>query len=112
MRGEMSSSASVSARTPRRAARVRWDRLGRLAMLGVLVVLAYLYLSAGLHLVSTWRQARGESAKVASMQREHNALQRQHEALGSPGAVEAQARKLGMMKHDERPYIVSGLPGN
>ncbi len=46
------------------------------------------------------------------MQREHDALQRQHEALGSPGAVEAQARKLGMMKHGERPYIVSGLPNN
>jgi len=115
MRGGMSS-ASVSARPVRRssrpAARVRWDRLGRVAMLCVLVVLAYLYLSAGVHLVSTWRAARGESAKVASMQREHNALQRQHEALGSPGAVEAQARKLGMMKHDELPFIVSGLPNN
>ncbi len=111
MRGEMSS-ASVSARTARPAARVRWDRLGRVAMLCVLVVLAYLYLSAGVHLLSTWRQARGESAKVAAMQREHNTLQRQHEALGSPGAVEAQARKLGMMSHDERPYIVSGLPNN
>ena len=75
MRGEMAS-ASVSARTAphrarRRRARVRWDRLGRVAMLCVLVVLAYLYLSAGVHLLSTWRQARGESAKVAAMQREH-----------------------------------------
>ena len=100
-------------RTARPApARVRWDRLGRVAMLGVLVVLAYLYLSAGVHLLSTWHQARGESAKVAAMQREHNTLQRQREALGSPGAVEAQARKLGMMRHDERPYIVSNLPSN
>ena len=46
------------------------------------------------------------------MQREHDALQRQHEALGSPGAVEAQARKLGLMKHDEQPYIISDLPNN
>jgi hypothetical protein len=108
-------SASVSARTGRSArpaARVRWDRLGRVAMLCVLVVLAYLYLSAGVHLVSTWRQARGESTKVAAMQREHNTLQRQHEALGSTGAVEAQARKLGMMRHDERPYIIGNLPNN
>jgi hypothetical protein len=105
-------SASVSARTSSPGARVRWDRLGRVAMLGVLVVLAYLYLSAGVHLFNTWRQARGESAKVAVMQREHETLQRQHEALGSPGAVEAQARKLGLMKHDERPYIISNLPDN
>jgi len=113
MREEMSS-ASVSARSrsARPVARVRWDRLGRLAMLGVLVVLAYLYLSAGVHLLSTYRQAHGASAKVAAMEREHAALQRQHEALGSPGAVEAQARKLGMMKHDERPYIVGPLPND
>jgi hypothetical protein len=107
------SSTPISARTVRPpAARVRWDRLGRVAMLCVLVVLAYLYLSAGVHLVSTWHQARGESAKVAAMQREHNVLERQHDALGSPGAVEAQARKLGMMRHDERPYIVGNLPNN
>jgi cell division protein FtsL len=111
MRGEMSS-ASLSARTAHPAARVRWDRLGRVAMLCVLVVLAYLYLSAGVHLLSTWHQAHAASAKVAAMQREHNTLQRQHEALSSPGAVEAQARKLGMMRHDERPYIISGLPND
>jgi hypothetical protein len=91
---------------------VRWDRLGRVAMLCVLVVLAYLYLSAGFHLFHTWREAHGESSKVAAMQREHKMLQRQHEALGSPGAVEAQARKLGLMRHDERPYIISALPEN
>jgi len=106
------SASAVRAARPAARARVRWDRLGRVAMLCVLVVLAYLYLSAGVHLVSTWRQARSESTKVAAMQREHNTLQRQHEALGSPGAVEAQARKLGMMRHDERPYIVGNLPNN
>jgi cell division protein FtsB len=81
-------------------------------MLCVLVVLAYLYLSAGVHLVSTYHQAHSASAKVATMEREHAALQRQHEALSSPGAVEAQARKLGMMKHDELPFIVSHLPND
>lgn len=107
--GRGRSPASRSAGPP---TRVRWDRLGRVAMLCVLVVLAYLYLSAGVHLVSTWHQARGASAKVAAMQREHDALQRQHEALAYPGAVEAQARKLGLMKHGEQPYIVSRLPNN
>jgi cytochrome c-type biogenesis protein CcmH/NrfG len=106
------SSTSVSARTAGPAARVRWDRLGRVAMLGVIVVLVYLGLSAGFHLLSTWHQARGESAKVAAMKREHQTLERQHEALARPGAVEAQARKLGLMKHGELPFIVTGLPAN
>jgi cell division protein FtsB len=91
---------------------VRWDRLGRVAMLGVLVILACLYLSAGVHLLSTWREARGVRAKVTAMEREHELLQRQHESLGKPGTIEAQARRLGMMKHGEQPYIVSNLPND
>jgi cell division protein FtsL len=90
--------------------RVRWDRLGRLAMLVVLVVLAYLYLSAGLHMYSTWGQSRHDKASVATMEREHRVLARQHEALGRQGSVEAQARRLGMKKDNEQQYVVSGLP--
>ncbi|MGH2903300.1 MAG: hypothetical protein ACRDK7_06925 [Solirubrobacteraceae bacterium] len=109
-------SAAISGRTAARArppaARVRWDRLGRVAMLCVLVVLAYLYLSAGIHLLGTYRQARGARAKVATMEHEHASLLRRHEALASPGAVEAQARKLDMMKRDERPFIVNDLPND
>lgn len=105
-------SASVSARSARPVARVRWDRLGRVALLCVLVALVYLALSAGFHLLSTWREARGDSAKVEMMQRENKVLQDQHKALGRRGTVEAEARRLGMMKPNERPYIVSGLPNN
>jgi len=86
--------------------------MGRVAMLGVLVILTYLYLSAGVHLLSTWLQARDVSAKVVAMQRENTKLRRQHEALGRLATVEAQARALGMMKHGEQPYIISGLPPN
>jgi hypothetical protein len=94
------------------AARVRWDRLARLAMLCVLGALLYLYLSAGIHVLSTWSQDRHDSAAVSAMQREHATLVRQHEALGRQGTLEAEARRLGMMKKDEQPYIVSGLPNN
>lgn len=93
-------------------ARVRWDRVGRLAMLCVLGALLYLYLSAGVRMFSTWRQARSDSAAVAALEREHRLLLRQHEALGSRATLEAEARKLGMMKAGERQYIVSGLPDN
>ena len=93
-------------------ARVRWDRVGRLAMLCVLGALLYLYLSAGVRMFSTWRQARRDSAAVVALEREHRLLLRQHEALGSRATLEAEARKLGMMKAGERQYIVSGLPDN
>jgi hypothetical protein len=83
-----------------------------MAMLCVLVALVYLYASAGLHMLSTWRQSRHDSATVASMQREHTQLIRQRQALTAPGTLEAQARQLGMMKQGEQPYVITGLPEN
>lgn len=93
-------------------ARVQWDRLGRLAMLCVLIALVYLYVSAGLHMLSTWRQSGHDSATVVSMEREHRLLVHQHEALSAPGTLEAEARQLGMMRKGEQPYVISGLPNN
>jgi hypothetical protein len=91
---------------------VRWDRLGRMAMLLVLGVLVYLYLSAGIRMLSTWRQARSDSSAVTAMEHEHLLLTRQHEALGKQATLEAEARRLGMMHMGEQQYIVSGLPNN
>lgn len=81
-------------------------------MLCVLAALLYLYLSAGVHMLSTWRQSSRDSAAVAALQREHGLLTRQHEALGRPETLEEEARQLGMMKQGEVPYVVSGLPSN
>lgn len=91
---------------------MRWDRLGRVAMLFVLAALLYLYLSAGIHMFSTWSQARRDNATVAAMQREHVTLVRQRQALGMQATVETEARQLGMMKSGEQAYVVSGLPNN
>jgi cell division protein FtsB len=89
---------------------VRWDRLARLAMLAVLIALVYLYASAGVRMLSTWHQSRHDKAAVTAMEREHGQLVRQHESLIGQAAVEAQARKLGMMRPGEQPYVVTGLP--
>jgi len=99
-------------RSGRPAARVRWDRLGRIAMLAVLVALVYLYVSAGAHLLSSWKQARRDNAAVATMELEHQTLVRAHNALSSPGNLEIQASQLGMVRPGERTYVVSNLPRN
>lgn len=81
-------------------------------MLFVLAALLYLYLSAGIHMYSTWGQSRHDKATVATMQREHGVLVRQHEALARQGTIEADARRLGMGKSNEQQYVLSGLPAN
>jgi Flp pilus assembly protein TadG len=104
---------AAPARAPlQAAARVRWDRVGRIAMLFVLVALLFLYLSTGLHMFSTWRQARHTDARVAAMQAEHTKLVSEHNRLSSQSNLEQSARALGMQRPGEQSYIVGGLPDN
>ena len=70
------------------SARVRWDRVGRIALLVVLVALVFLYVSAGFHMFSKWRQSRHDGAALARMQREHAALVSQHQALSGRADLE------------------------
>lgn len=93
-------------------ARVRWDRVGRIAMLCLLVALAYLYISAGIRIYSTYRQARVDRTQLAALEHEHVRLIHQHEALARRGTVEEEARQLDMMHPDEQPYVIPNLPGN
>lgn len=93
-------------------ARIRWDRVGRVAMLCLLLALIYLYASAGIRIYSTYRQARADRATVAALEREHVGLVHQHESLGRKGTVEGEARRLQMMRSGEQPYVIAGLPGH
>lgn len=81
-------------------------------MLGVMVAIAYLYLSAGVRLFSAWGESKRDAAQVGTLERQNRALSQQHAALASPGTVQAEARRLGMIRRGEQAYIVSGLPAN
>jgi hypothetical protein len=94
------------------AARVRWDRLGRIAMLLVLVALVFLYVSTGFHMLSTWRQSHRTSARVATMQAEHRHLLSEHNRLSGQVTLEDQAKALGMQRSDEQTYVIGNLPNN
>ncbi|HEY7829774.1 MAG TPA: hypothetical protein VIC06_04330 [Solirubrobacteraceae bacterium] len=92
--------------------RVRWDRLGRVAMLGVMVALLYLYLSAGIRVFSTWHEAHRNSAMVTQLERQNKQLRAEHASLARHSTVVREARQLGMDKPGEQPYVVQGLPNN
>jgi hypothetical protein len=81
-------------------------------MLCVLGALLYLYISAGARYLSTWREARHRSAAVSSLEKANARLRAQRIALGKPATVQAEARRLGMVRAGERAYIVTGLPAN
>lgn len=81
-------------------------------MLGVMIVIACLYVSAGVRLFSSWRESRRDKAQVHQLQAQNQLLRRQHTTLANPHTVQMEARRLGMIKPGEQTYIVSGLPAN
>ncbi len=90
---------------------MRWDRLGRVAMLGVMAVLLYLYLSAGVRVFTTWHEARRNSALVTQLERQNLRLRAEHASLRRPSTVAGEARELGMDKPGEQPYVMQIPPG-
>ena len=61
--------------------RIRWDRLGRWALIGVFALVLYLYIGPAVSWIQTYREA--------GRQRE--------------------ARRLGMVKPGEQAYVVTGI---
>lgn len=91
------------------APRVRWDRIGRLALLFVAILVLYLYVNPLRTYLSTWQEAGTKRDEVSQLQREHEQLLARKRTLRSTGSLEVEARRLGMVKADERAYVVRGL---
>ncbi len=94
---------------PRRTLGIRWDRLGRWALLGVFALVLYLYIGPALTWISTYKEAGRQREAVAELRAENERLRERKADLSAPGAIEREARRLGMVKAGERAYIVEGL---
>jgi cell division protein FtsB len=90
--------------------RIRWDRLGRWALLFVLILVIYLYIGPARTWVSTWSEAREKRQEVAALQAENARLKDRRDELRRASALEREARRLGMVKAGERAYVIEGLP--
>ena len=109
----MAAAARTRARAPARtgSGRVRWDRIGRVALLLVLVGMAYLYVGPTRNWISTYREAQDKRTQVAELERKRAALRARAKELRDPRQLEAEARRLGMVRQGERAYVIEGLPG-
>jgi len=100
----------VPARPP--LERVRWDRVGRVALLVVLAVVAALYVEHAIAYVSARRQADAQLAVVNRLREQNAALARQQRSLNDPATIVRDARALGMVWQGERPYVITGMPSH
>lgn len=100
----------VASRGPR--LRVRWDRAGRVGLLIVLAVVVGLYVQHTLSYFSTRAQASSQAAIVDRLNRRNAQLERQQRSLSNPATIVRDARALGMVRPNERPYVITGDSGH
>jgi cell division protein FtsB len=90
---------------------IRWDRIGRVALLCVLGLVLYLYIGPTRTWVSTWHESKERAAQLRGSRAENVRLKARRDELRKAGTLEAEARRLGMVRAGEKAYVVRGLPG-
>ena len=90
--------------------RIRWDRLGRIALLATLGVILLLYVSPTKHWIEQSGTRSAQKSELKALSAENATLRRKVRALRDPGTLEQEARRLGMVRRGERSYVIENPP--
>jgi cell division protein FtsB len=100
----------VPAAAARRRSGIRWDRVGRVALLATLIVIVLSYISPARHWLQQSGTAGRQKQQLSELETQKARLERRLRALRDPGALEREARRLGMVRVGERSYVIENLP--
>jgi cell division protein FtsB len=93
-----------------RSSAIRWDRVGRVALLGTLAVIMVLYISPARHWIEQSRTNGEQNDQLRDLMAKNRQLKHRVHELRTPGALEREARRLGMVRAGERAYVIENLP--
>lgn len=85
---------------------LRWERLPGAWLLVIVLVMGVLYVPPVHSYVKQRKQTSEQKAELQRLGKENRALKARAQALKRSSTIELEARKLGMVKEDERPYVV------
>jgi cell division protein FtsB len=88
---------------------IRWDRIGRYALLATLFVILLLYISPAKRWIQQSHAAGEQTRQLEQLKTDHARLERRLGQLRDPRALEREARKLGMVRHGERAFVIENL---
>ncbi|MBA3866454.1 MAG: hypothetical protein H0X42_08955 [Solirubrobacterales bacterium] len=88
------------------ASRIKWDRVGRIALVLVLAAVLYSYLNPAIAFVKTYTATTAAKAQLHQLLRESTSLHNQVHSAGDPTVVERKARSQGMVGEGETPYVL------
>src|SRR3954452_12770660 len=89
--------------------RIRWDRVGRIALVLVLFGVLVSYLNPLVSLVEAWQGSKSSEQELTQLKQEQAQLRDQLREVSSPATLEREARRLGMVEPGEHAYVVHGL---
>jgi hypothetical protein len=91
--------------------RIKWDRIGRVALTLVLVAVLYSYLGPSVNFVKTYTGTTAAKAKRLELLKENRRLHTRIQTSGEPLVVQREARAQGMVGEGETPVVIRGSLG-
>jgi hypothetical protein len=120
-RAQASRSRSATRRRPaarrsrpaarRGGSRIKWDRVGRVALTLVLVAVLYSYLGPSVDFVKTYTGTTAAKAKLHDLLKENRLLHNRIQSADDPLVVDHEARAQGMIAEGETPVVIHGNLG-
>ena len=78
--------------------------------MSVLGVIMLLYVSPAAHWVEQSRTSGEQKSELRDLTAKNRQLKKRMGELREPGALEREARRLGMVREGERSYVIENLP--
>ncbi|MGD9737437.1 MAG: septum formation initiator family protein [Solirubrobacterales bacterium] len=89
--------------------RIKWDRVGRVALTLVLAAVLYSYLNPAIDFVKTYTGTTAAKAQFHELLNENKQLHKRIQSSSDPAVIEQGAREQGLVAEGERPIRLSGL---
>jgi cell division protein FtsB len=93
-------------RRPAGVSGIRWDRVGRVALVAMLLVIVLLYISPVSHWIQQSGTADHQQQRLDELKQENARLEGRLRYLKRPDSIDREARRLGMVKRGERAFVV------
>jgi len=91
--------------------RVKWDKIGRIALVVVLAAVLYSYLNPAIDFVKTYTATTAAKAKFHDLLHENRSLHKLVQSAGDPIVIDRKARSQGMVLEGENATVLRGLGG-
>jgi hypothetical protein len=88
--------------------RIKWDRVGRVALTLVLAAVLYSYLNPSIDFYKTYTGSTAAKAKRLELLKQNRRLHDRIQSADDPLVIQREARAQGMVAEGETPVVVRG----